>query len=323
MKTILFSDNHLWALYNFRGGVIRAFLNNGYKIIVVAPINYDHELDNTISGVEFIPVYLERTSKSILNNFQYFTSILKIYRKSKPEIIFHYTVKPIFFGSIAAKIFKIPSVAVFAGLSNVIINKVSLPSSIFRKLLKIVLDFPQRVVFLNTYDYEFMLNEKLINPNKVQLFKGGEGVNLEIFKPSFPLKQNANLRFVMVARILYSKGYKEFIEAAQIVKSKFPHVHFILCGEIDKGHPQAVDEKIILKDSMNGNFEYKGRVNNVLEILQKCDCFILPSYYTEGMNRSLMEALAVGLPIITTDNRGCKEMVKDKITGFIIQKKTR
>lgn len=124
----------------------------------------------------------------------------------------------------------------------------------------------------------------------------------------------------MISRILYTKGYNEYVEATKKIKEIHPNSEFILCGEFYKGHPSSVPEEIVQQDHNAGIIKYEGRINNVHKKLQTCDCFILPSYYNEGMNRSLMEALSIGTPIITTDNKGCREMVINEKTGFIVKK---
>jgi glycosyltransferase involved in cell wall biosynthesis len=319
MKTILLSDNHLWALYHFRGRVIRSFLNEGYRVLVLAPESNDINDDNSIPGVEYIPIKLSRTNTGLFENVKYFYSLCKIYKRLNPDIIFHYTIKPILFGSIAAKLNHIPSVSMFTGLGH-IFKKESLINNFARKLLKFGLRFPKNIIFLNKEDMNFLITHQIVTSDKSFLFDGGEGLDTSYYKPTTYRKINDHLVFIMVARILYEKGYKEYRAAAIAIKKNNPTAEFILCGEIDSNHPSAVPEDVVIQDNKAGIITYKGRVDNVCEIIQKCDCFVLPSYYNEGMNRSLMEALSIGIPIITTDNNGCREMVIDGITGFLVKK---
>lgn len=321
MKTILFSDNHLWALNHFRGGAIKRFVSLGYKVIVVAPISNNINDDNLIQGVEYINVPLNRTSKNLFYDIRYLYSLYGIYKKCKPDVIFHYTLKPIIFGSIASWFNKIPSVSMFPGVQAFLLEFNSIYNSVARKILKYILKIPEYVIVLNNDDFLFFTSNNLIGKRKLILFKGGEGLDINYYKPNNQIISNNKIIFIMIARVLYSKGYKEFVEAATIVKQKISNTEFILCGEIDKGHFSAVDEKTIQNDHNNGIFIYKGRVNNVIELMQNCDCYVLPSYYSEGMNRSLMEAISIGKPIITTNNKGCKEMVNNNENGFIVEKR--
>ncbi|MBB3187195.1 glycosyltransferase family 4 protein [Microbacter margulisiae] len=319
MATILFSDNHLWALYHFRGGVIKNLLNQGYKVVVVAPETNDLE-DNSIQGVEFIPIKLNRTTTSIYVNIQYFISLCKIYHRIKPDVIFHYTIKPILFGNLAAKLNHIFSVSIFAGLSN-ILTEDSLINKIMRLVLKYALRFSVKTVFLNEDDRRFLISKQVVPEKKSVLYESGEGLDTDFYKPNSDKNQNNHLVFLMISRLLYQKGYSEYVEAARMVKIKFPSAEFILCGEIDNGHPSAVPKDVVMNDHNCGVIIYEGRITNVLEKMQSSDCFVLPSYYNEGMNRSLMEALSIGVPIITTDNKGCREMVIDGETGFLVKQK--
>jgi len=318
MTSILFSDNHLWSLYHFRGSVIKHFLYLGYKVFIVAPESNDINDDNSIPGVEYIPINLNRTNTGLLENVKYFYSLYKIYNRVNPDIVFHYTIKPILFGSIAAKLNHISSVAMFTGL-NLLFKKESLINTLARKILKFALRFPKKIIFLNKKDMDFLISSEIITAEKSFLFEGGEGLDTSYYKPAPDKKVNDHPIFMMVARVLYQKGYKEYVGAALIIKKSFPTAEFILCGEIDRDHPSAVPEDVVIQDNKAGIINYKGRVNDVCTKIQECDCFVLPSYYNEGMNRSLMEALSIGIPIITTDNNGCREMVVDGITGFLVK----
>lgn len=317
MKTILFSDNHVFSLNHFRRGVINYFIKKGYKVIALAPETNDLD-DNSILGVKYIPIRLNRTSTSLLEIIFYFFSLYKNYKKNKPDIIFHYTIKPIIFGSIAARLVKIPSIALFAGL-NEKFRKRTFVSMMARKFLKLVLVFPRKIIFLNDGDMTYLISQNIISREKCILFPGGEGLDTDYYKP-LPFRSGEHLVFLMVARVLYTKGYSEFVEAAKRIKKIHASAEFILCGEIDSGHPASVPAEDIYQAHSEGIIKYEGRVSNILEKLHKCDCFILPSYYNEGMNRSIMEAISTATPVITTNNKGCKEMVIDGKSGFIIKK---
>lgn len=318
MKTIVFSDNHIYALNHLRKGVLKYFVEKGYNVVTIAPETKNLD-DNSIKGVKFFPIKLNRTSIGISGFVKYFITLLKLYKKIKPIIIFHYTIKPILFGSIAAKLLNIPSIALFAGLNERFKRK-SLISDIGRRFLKFSLQFPNNVVFMNDEDMNFLISQNIVCKEKCILFQGGEGLDTDYYKPGNIKHKNGHPIFIMISRILYTKGYNEYVEAAKKVKEIHPDAEFILCGEFYKEHPSSVPEEIVQKDHNAEIIKYEGRINNVHKKLQSCDCFILPSYYNEGMNRSLMEALSTGVPIITTDNQGCREMVINEITGYIIEK---
>ena len=122
----------------------------------------------------------------------------------------------------------------------------------------------------------------------------------------------------MIARVLYDKGYREYVDAARLIRSEYPGVEFQLLGRIDKEYPEHVPEEIVLKDQSEGTIRYLGYVSNVRPILQAASCIVHPTFYNEGMSRVLMEAMAMRKPIITTDIPGCRETVEDGRNGFLV-----
>lgn len=125
------------------------------------------------------------------------------------------------------------------------------------------------------------------------------------------------ITFLMIGRLLYDKGYKEYVEAAKMVKQQYPDTVFNLLGGIDNEYPNAVPESEVLRDNDSGIINYLGFRKDVRNIINKADCIVLPSFYNEGLSRVLMEGLAMSKPIITTDMPGCKETVEDGINGFL------
>lgn len=324
-KRIFFNDNHLGALIHFRGEVIRALMENGFSISLIAPSEYNIT-SNPIKGTNLFLINLDRTSVSIKNNFKYLCNVFKILHKNRPDVLINYTIKPILAGGIVAFILRIPSVSFFAGLNSSISNilkRNDCAARLYRGILRMVLSVNKYNIFLNKEDLELMTNQKVIHRTKATLFKGGEGVDISKYSPNENKKGKTDgLKLVMVGRVLKTKEYDEFVEAASKAKIEFhDKIEFYLCGGIDSFHPDRVNLEKVKEDEQSGAFKYMGHLKNITEFLSDADCVILPSYYNEGMNRSLMEALCMGIPIITTDNRGCRELVKDGITGFLIPPK--
>lgn len=125
----------------------------------------------------------------------------------------------------------------------------------------------------------------------------------------------------MVGRLLYSKGYCEYVDAAKAIRMIHPEVEFSIAGFIDSGHPDGIPKERVEKDVQNGYIKYLGTTDNIVELLEQTDLFVLPSFYNEGMNRSLMEAISMGKVVISTDNKGCREMVIDGVNGYLVQPK--
>lgn len=204
-----------------------------------------------------------------------------------------------------------------AGLGY-IFSKSGLRNRLVQKLYKFALKFAENVLILNISNYQFLLEHKIVSSHKLIFLKGGEGINLSQFQPSKNSVSSSKIIFLMIARLLYDKGYSQYVEAARIVRKKYPETEFQLLGPIDSEHADAVKELQIRKDHRNGVINYLGYSSNVVPIIQNADCIVLPSFYNEGLSRVLMEALALRKPIITTDIPGCKETVEAGKNGYIV-----
>lgn len=318
---ILFSDNTLWGLLNFRGHVIRHFIQCGHEVVIVAPQDKTSDMKTSVpDDIRFIPVKMERSKTSPAADLHYFFDILKIYRKEKPDYICHYTIKPNIYGSMAAKILGIRSTLMMAGLGYTFSNDKFI-SRIARGLYKIGVSCSERVLLLNKDNYNEVVRRNFCSSNKITLLEGGEGVDTE----AFTYQDNASdeTTFLYIGRILYDKGYREFVNCAKEIHRDFPQVRFEVLGTFDKSYPKCVDEKEFKDDCKSGAIEYLGFTSDVRKILaRKGIVVVIPSFYGEGLNRSLMEACASGKPIITTNIGGCRETVIDQENGFLIAPKS-
>ncbi|WP_289157778.1 glycosyltransferase [uncultured Muribaculum sp.] len=178
INKILFCDNSLRELLNFRGDVIDDYSAKGNEIVLLAPKNRDYPPDN--DRIKYIPIEVGRSSMNPFSDFKYFFELIRIYRKEKPDYIFHYTIKPNIYGSFAAKLLGIPSTAMIAGLGYVFTNK-GLGCWIARMLYRISMLCPEKVLVLNEYNQELLIKKKIVKREKIILLKGGEGVNLSKF----------------------------------------------------------------------------------------------------------------------------------------------
>lgn len=178
-KKILFCDNSLKELLNFRKDIIMHYATHEFKVVLVAPQNCELKISHP--NITYIPLPMSRASMNPFKDLIYFTKLLKIYRNVAPNYIFHYTIKPNIYGSIAARMCNIPSTAMVAGLGYVF-NKKSIGCYIARILYRFALQFPEHVFVLNTYNYDTLLNMNMATPHQLILLKGGEGVNLKQFQ---------------------------------------------------------------------------------------------------------------------------------------------
>lgn len=314
---ILFCDVSLNGQLNFRGEIIKDYVHRGYEVVLVSP--QDQEYDPNSSNIKYVPIKMNRSSKNPIHDLGYLLELRKIYKREAPDYIFHYSIKPNIYGTLAAHICRIPSSAMLAGLGYVFYNK-NWVCKWVRKLYKFALNFSQYVLVLNEDNRKYLISTKMVCENKLIHLIGGEGVDLKYFMPSVKIK-NESITFLMVSRILYEKGYTEYVQAAEAVKRKYPFVEFQLLGVIDTAYPNHVPESIIIKDNERGVINYLGHTLDVIPFIQSASCVVLPSFYNEGLSRSLMEAIAMGKPVITTNIPGCRETVEDGRNGYLVPPK--
>ena len=319
MKKIAFVDNTLWGLLNFRGDVIKALYKEGNRITLIAPFDPNISLKE-YQGIKYIPIKLSRKGKNPFQEIKYLFSLYKIYKENKFDLVFHYTIKPNIYGNIAAKLNKIKSISIIPGLGHLFIKE-SITTKIAEKLYKFALNFSKEVWFLNNDDKELFIKRKLIDEKKVKILPG-EGINLEKFYPIESSRRDNKMIFLMIARVLWEKGFKEYTEAAEFLKKKYSNLEFQLLGIIDEDNPSGVKRKMIENYHKKGIINYLGTSDNVKEIIVNCDCVVLPSFYKEGVPRTLMEGAAMEKPLITTNIQGCKEVVEDGYNGYLCEPKS-
>lgn len=318
MKKIIISSNILWTITQFRIGLITYLKNNNYDIVCLADNdNFSKLSESKISEVNarFIKVSLSRKGLNPFKDLKYFLSLLRILHSEKPDLIINYTIKPIVYGSIAAYILRIPSFAVTTGLGFSFIRDNYLAKFV-RSIFKICLQFPLKVFFLNTDDYELFLKFKLVIPDKC-IRLPGEGIDTTYYHPVPSIKAET-FKFLLIARLLWDKGVGEYIEAIKILKDRydFVNVEYLLLGYIDENNPSGIEKKLIDYWNDNKIINYIGTVEDTRTVIQNVDCIVLPSY-REGVPRTLMEAASMEKPIIASNSVGCKDVVEDNLNGFL------
>ena len=316
-KKILFCDNTLWGLVNFRGDVIGHFRDTGHDVVLLAPEREDKQMMIQLpEGVRYIPVEMGRTKTNPLNDMKYFLRLVRIFRKERPDFVFNFTIKPNIYGSIAAKLARCHVTAMMAGLGYTFKHKTA-GTAIARRLYGFGLTFADELFLLNADNKRTITGMGLCKEEKIILLDGGEGINLDKFR----MRDNSSdsTTFIFIGRILWEKGYDEFARAAAIVKERHPQCQFRVLGALDPSYPKSVPPERIKADEEAGVLKYLGFTNDMNSIYsQKGIVITLPSYYGEGLNRSLMEACATGKPIITTDIAGCRETVEDGKNGYLV-----
>jgi glycosyltransferase involved in cell wall biosynthesis len=306
--------NTAWNLVNFRAGLIRALVAQGYEVVAVAPYD-DYAPRLAELGCRYEPMPMDNKGTHPGRDLLLFFRFLNLLRRERPDVYLGYTVKPNVYGSLAAHTLGIPVVNNIAGLGAVFIRDNWL-TRLVRLLYKSALSRSQHVFFQNDEDMGLFVERGLVAPNKVSRLPGS-GVDLTAFAyVSMPSPDNRAIVFLLVARLLWDKGVGEYIEAARLVRQKYPAAKFQLLGFLDVKNPTAVSSDEMSAWVDEGVVEYLGVADDVKPYLAGADCVVLPSY-REGVPRSLLEAAAIGRPIVTTDAIGCRDAVDDGMSGLL------
>ena len=314
-KVVAFVSNSAWSVYNFRLDVIRHLMHRGYDILVMAPDD-EYSTHLTQLGCRFIPIDFNNKTENPFLDVLFYRQLKKLYRLHRPGFIFHYVAKPNIYGSIAAAALKIPSVAVITGLGYPFAKRNWL-YWVVKHLYKRALKDTTQVWFLNNEDAKVFVNENIVNIERMKVLPG-EGINTDFFSPAGTERRKATgkFTFLMSTRLLKSKGVGLYADAARILKKKNYDIQFTLIGFFEKNHPDSIAPEELSKWEKEGLISYKGFVKDVRPFLRNADCLVFPSFYNEGVPRCLMEASSMELPIITSMNRGCKEVVLNNSTGY-------
>ncbi|CAM6540851.1 glycosyltransferase family 4 protein [Enterobacter hormaechei] len=311
--------NTLWSVYNFRRGLINSFIGNGHKVTIIAPIDdYAKRLEEL--GCSVVNIHIASQGMNPFTDLVLILKLKKIYSQINPDFIFHYTIKPNIYGSIAAWLSNKKSIAVTTGLGFVF-NKSSFLTKVISQLYSFSFNFPKEVWFLNEDDKAVFISKKIIKEYK-SFVLDGEGVDTQYFYPVDSTKHSDDsVTFLLVARMLWDKGVGIYVEAARKLKVQFPNAKFQLLGACDVENPSAIPKDVIDSWNKEGVIEYLGVTSDVRQIVSQADCVVLPSYYREGIPRTLMEAASMGKPLVTTDNVGCRNVVIEGVTGYLCQVK--
>jgi glycosyltransferase involved in cell wall biosynthesis len=307
--------NTSWNIYNFRAGLVKYLLANGHQISIVAPIDEYSEKIKTWQ-VDFHAVELENKGTNPLSDIKFYTQLRKIYKKIAPDIVLHFTIKPNIYGTLACRSLKIPCINNVSGLGTTFIHK-KISSRIAHLLYRFSFRFAQKVFFQNKEDLALFVEKRLVKPEKTGLL-AGSGIDLEKFSPQdIP---HAHFTFLMIARLIYDKGIREYVEAAHIVKKSFPQVSFWLIGGFEKNTQNPLNIPPEEVSTWQGIVEYLGVKDDVRPYIASADVVVLPSY-REGTPRSLLEAAAMAKPLLATDVAGCREVIDNGKNGFFCEVK--
>lgn len=317
-KSILIIAGLGSSLVRFRGDLINTWLNAGYEVVAAAPEEEAREMVENL-GVKYITIPLGRTGMNPVQDLKLLMALKRLLGKEKPDYLFLYTIKPVIYGSLAAYFSKnCRTFSMITGLGYAFANTNGGGGFLKRLvsyLYRLALNRNEKVFFQNPDDQQFFLEQGLVDERKA-VRVNGSGVNLEYFKTE-PLPEGPQT-FLLIARLIWEKGISEYIEAARLIKDKYAEARFMLVGWEFEDNPMSVGQKYLKQWQEEGLVEIHGETDDVRPFLKQCTVYVLPSYYREGTPRTVLEAMATGRAIITTDAPGCRETVIEGVNGFLV-----
>lgn len=307
-----------YSLINFRGRLIRDMVANGHEVVTCAP-DEDPEVTAQLAalGVAYRSMPMARTGLNPLADVRTLLWLVGLIRRERPGLVLAYTQKPIIYAGLASRITRCSHYfAMVSGLGHAFGEGSgrwlrSLVAVLYRSALKRA----KGVFVFNADDRAEMLRHHMITPEARVVRVPGTGVDLDHYQ-SVPLPSGPP-RFLMIARLLSSKGLFEYAEAARRIRARYPEIRFELLGATDPG-PAGIKAAQIQEWVAEGVIDYLGEARDVRPILAACSVFVLPSWYREGLPRTILEAMATGRPVITTNMPGCREAIQRGLNGFLV-----
>lgn len=322
-KNILILCSASFSLSNFRGDLIIFLRENNYKVFCAAP-DFNKNTKDLVEKLGGIPINyeLQRTGLNPFKDLNTIRSLKDILKENKIDVLFPYTIKPVIYGSFAAKKLKIPVVSLITGLGFTF-SRVTLRAKILQHvteyLYRRALRSNKVVVFQNIDDKQLFIKRKIVSITQKVSVVNGSGVNLSKYNFRSISKDNSSeIKFVLVARLLKEKGVQLFMNAARDLKPKYPGAQFHIVGSPPENNSSAISINELKELNDSNIIVYHGKSDNVGQLITGMDVFVLPTWYREGVPRSILEALSIGMPIVTTHQPGCKETVIENENGFLI-----
>jgi glycosyltransferase involved in cell wall biosynthesis len=316
---ILFVDNDSDDFLRYRLTLACKLRDLGYDVHAAVPKG-EGVKDILRQGIPAHIFYLQRKSARVLDELRSFISLLRIYQKLRPMLVHHFSLKPMLYGGISARLSGVPAAAsTLTGLGYAFTAR-TLKMRALRFIIALALQFSfrhpnHRVIFQNPDDRDHFLTSGIV-PSERSVMINGSGVDLSLFTPE-PEPQGPPV-ILMAARLLWEKGVAEFVSAARVLRLRGTRARFLLVGEPDYDHPSAVPVSKIREWRDAGDVEWLGWRDDIAELIVQSHIVCLPSYYGEGVPRILIEAAASGRPIIGADFPGCREIIRNGQNGLLV-----
>lgn len=311
---ILISINTSWNVYNFRSGLVQALVAAGYEVVVAAPQD-GHSARLADLGCRYLPLPMDNQGTSPRSDLRLYRRYVRLMRDERPDCFLGWTIKPNIYGTLAARSLRIAAINNISGLGTAFIRGGWL-SHFAKGLYRLALRHSGTVFFQNRDDRGLFVDQGLVARERTALLPGS-GIDLTRFSPvPMNTRPAGDLRFLLIGRVLWDKGLAEFVAAARQVRSRHPRIRFQILGFLDAANQTAVPRSEVDRWVAEEGIEYLGTTDDVRPFIADADCVVLPSY-REGTPRTLLEAAALGRPLIATDVPGCREIVDNGSNGLL------
>jgi len=321
MKFIFYANTD-WYLYNFRLSTAQRLQADGHEVVMLSPPGPFGGRFAT-RGFRWITLPMDRASLNPLREAVTLRHLVRILRREKPDLLHNFTVKCAVYGGAAARMAGVPAtVNAVAGMGYVFTSndlKARCLRPMVRAMMRGTLDHRRSLLILqNPDDADIFRRSRLVARERIHVIRSS-GVDTSRFRPSSMSGRDGRLRVLLAARLLWEKGIGEYVEAARLLKAQGRDIEFVLAGAPDPGNPRSVSDEQVRRWAEEGVITWLGHVEDMPALLSTIDVMALPSYYREGVPKSLIEGAAAGLALITTDQPGCREVVtRHGMDGLVV-----
>ena len=310
---ICITVNSAWNIWNFRRPLVEALMKDGHEVIILAPV--DESVRHLASiGCRFEHLPMDRKGLNPFVELNFLWRIARKFREIKPDVVFGFTIKNNLFGALVAGWLKIPFVPNVTGLGTAFLSGAALRAGSVG-LYRYCLRHCPHVFFQNEDDEALFAELGIVQRNKTTVLPGS-GIDLRAFPYTELPRSKGATKYLMISRLLRDKGVFEYVEAAKLVKLNAPDVQFLILGDFKTDNRTAVSRRDVENWESSGAIKHLGQASDVRTYISQADCIVLPSY-REGAPRTLIEAAAMGRPVISTDVPGCRSVVDDGKSGYL------